>query len=81
MSRLDASVARRYTTRMRVTTLFESPNVLVPGFVLEVRDEGQHSRVVWTTDLLPDSLAPSIEAMQEQGLAALKRALEGGGAG
>ena len=34
------------------------------------------SRVVWIADLLPSELAPAIEAMIEQGVAAMKRTLE-----
>ena len=34
------------------------------------------SRVVWIADLLPNELAPAIEAMIEQGVAAMKRTLE-----
>jgi hypothetical protein len=33
-------------------------------------------RLVWTTDLLPDELAPRTEAMMEQGLKAIKAKLE-----
>jgi carbon monoxide dehydrogenase subunit G len=38
-------------------------------------DSGQ-SRVVWITDLLPHEAAPAIEAMMEQGMAAMKRTLD-----
>lgn len=44
--------------------------------VLEVAGEGAGSRVRWTTDLLPHGLADAIGAMQEQGLAVMKRTLE-----
>ena len=37
------------------------------------------SRVVWIADLLPHELAGPIAAMIEQGLAAMKKNLEGGG--
>lgn len=33
------------------------------------------SRFVWTTDLLPDALAPAIEQMMEQGARAMRSAL------
>ena len=36
------------------------------------------SRFVWIADLLPHDLAPGIAAMMEQGLAVIKRTLEGG---
>ncbi len=35
------------------------------------------SRFVWTVDLLPDELAPNVEAMMTAGLAVLKRTQEG----
>jgi hypothetical protein len=45
---------------------------------------GTHScKVVWTVDLLPDSMAPAISAMVSAGLQAMKATLEasrGGGA-
>ena len=36
------------------------------------------SRFVWIADLLPHELAPGIAALMEQGLAVIKRTLEGG---
>jgi carbon monoxide dehydrogenase subunit G len=39
------------------------------------RDAGS-CEVIWIADLLPNELAPAIAAMIEQGLAAMKRALE-----
>jgi carbon monoxide dehydrogenase subunit G len=44
--------------------------------VLQVSPEGGGSRVRWTTDLLPHAMADAIGAMQDQGLAAMKRTLE-----
>jgi hypothetical protein len=38
------------------------------------------SRIVWIADLLPHELAPAIAAMIEQGLAAMKRTVEGSAA-
>jgi carbon monoxide dehydrogenase subunit G len=35
------------------------------------------SRLVWIADLLPNELAPTITAMIEQGLAAMKKTVEG----
>lgn len=44
---------------------------------LEVVDEGEGgSRLVWIADLLPDAMKGPIDAMIEQGMAAMKRALE-----
>ena len=45
---------------------------------LEVLAADGGSRVVWTIDLLPDKMAEPIRAMQAQGLAAMKTALEKG---
>ena len=47
--------------------------------VLEVTGEDAAARVRWTTDLLPHELADTLGAMQEQGLAVMKRTLENGG--
>ena len=35
------------------------------------------SRLVWLVDLLPNELAPAITGMMEQGLAAMKKTVEG----
>jgi len=35
------------------------------------------TRFVWTTDLLPDELAPNVDMMMTAGLAAIKKTLEG----
>ena len=43
---------------------------------LEVMAEEDGCRVVWTIDVLPNDMAAAIGAMQDQGLAAMKRALE-----
>ena len=37
--------------------------------------DGGRSRFVWTTDLLPDAIAPAIEQMMEQGAQAMRSAL------
>jgi carbon monoxide dehydrogenase subunit G len=39
-------------------------------------DHGDGTRFVWTTDLLPDELAPNVDEMMTAGLAAIKRTLE-----
>ena len=44
--------------------------------VLEVRAEGSGTRVVWTTDILPDDMADPVAAMLENGLAAMKETFE-----
>jgi carbon monoxide dehydrogenase subunit G len=43
----------------------------------EIVPDGEHgSRIIWTTDLLPDEIAGNIEAMMEQGAQAMKRTLD-----
>ena len=43
----------------------------------QVLAEGSGSRLVWVTDFLPDAMAPTVEAMMDDGAAAAKRALDG----
>jgi len=44
---------------------------------VQVFAEGEaRSRVVWIADLLPNEMAPAVEAMIEQGMVAMKRTLE-----
>ena len=40
-------------------------------------DYANGTRFVWTTDLLPDELAPNVEAMMTAGIAAIKKTIEG----
>jgi hypothetical protein len=42
----------------------------------QIFDEGSGCRVVWIADLLPHEMAPAIDGMIQQGLAAMKRTLE-----
>ena len=44
--------------------------------VLEVLADSSGTRVVWTTDLLPDEMAQAVVALQENGLAAMKETFE-----
>ena len=44
--------------------------------VLQISPDGTGSRVQWTTDFLPDGIADTLSSMQDQGLAAMKRAFE-----
>jgi hypothetical protein len=44
----------------------------------QVIDEGEgRCRVVWIADLLPHEMAPAVAGMIDEGLAAMKRTLEG----
>jgi uncharacterized protein YndB with AHSA1/START domain len=40
-------------------------------------DHANGTRFVWTTDLLPDELAPNVDAMMTAGIAAIKKTIEG----
>jgi carbon monoxide dehydrogenase subunit G len=42
----------------------------------QVFDHGDGTRFVWTTDLLPDELAPGVDAMMAAGIAAIKKTIE-----
>jgi carbon monoxide dehydrogenase subunit G len=42
----------------------------------QVFEHGDGTRFVWTTDLLPDELAPSVDAMMAAGIAAIKKTIE-----
>ena len=42
----------------------------------QVIDEGDRSRLVWLTDVLPHTVAPAVQARVEQGIVEIKRTLE-----
>jgi Polyketide cyclase / dehydrase and lipid transport len=44
--------------------------------VAQVFTDGEGARFVWTTDLLPDDLAPATSDLMDQGIAAVQRTLE-----
>jgi carbon monoxide dehydrogenase subunit G len=46
--------------------------------VLQIIPDGDGSRVQWTTDFLPETVTGTLSGMQDQGLAAMKRAFENG---
>jgi hypothetical protein len=41
-----------------------------------IADGESSSRVLWTSDFLPDAVEPTLSAMQDQGLATMKRTFE-----
>jgi uncharacterized protein YndB with AHSA1/START domain len=41
-------------------------------------DHADGTRFVWTTDLLPDELAPNVDEMMTAGIAAIKKTIEAG---
>jgi hypothetical protein len=42
----------------------------------QVFDHANGTRFVWTTDLLPDELAPNVDTMMTAGIAAIKKTIE-----
>jgi hypothetical protein len=65
--------------RKRLAWTIESDMTRHYNAVLEVdslADDNESTRVRWTTDLLPESVTDQISAMQDQGLAAMKKAFE-----
>jgi len=46
---------------------------------MQIFAEGRGTRAVWIIDLLPNDMAGAIGAMAEQGVAAMKKTLQGGG--
>ncbi|WP_101946917.1 SRPBCC family protein [Mycobacterium sp. 3519A] len=43
----------------------------------QVFEDVDGTRFVWTTDLLPDELAPNVDTMMTAGIAAIRKTLEG----
>ena len=62
--------------RMRLAWGAEGGRTTHYNAVLQVRAEGQGTRVEWTTDLLPNEMAAAIQTMQEQALGIMKATLE-----
>jgi hypothetical protein len=55
----------------------ESPSLTHYNASVQVFSEGTGSRVVWLSDFLPDAAATVVGSMMEQGMAAMKKALDG----
>lgn len=62
--------------RMRLAWGAEGGRTTHYNAVLQLRAEGEETRVEWTTDLLPNEMAAAIQAMQEQALGRMKATLE-----
>ncbi|WP_405805999.1 SRPBCC family protein [Streptomyces sp. NBC_01187] len=43
---------------------------------MRVVADGEHCRLIWVHDVLPDDLAPALEAAMSQGMEIIKRTLE-----
>jgi len=80
--------ANGMTVRERIVTIDDAARRLVYAVVsggrtthhnasFEVIDEADgRARIVWTTDLLPDAVAPAVEGMMDGGLHAIRQTLE-----
>jgi carbon monoxide dehydrogenase subunit G len=55
----------------------EGPSLTHYNASVQVFSEGTGSRVVWIADFLPDAAATVVGQMMEQGMAAMKKALDG----
>ncbi|MGH7398173.1 MAG: SRPBCC family protein [Candidatus Rokuibacteriota bacterium] len=63
--------------RRLVWSVVGSPRLTHHNASLQVFAEGEgRSRIVWIADLLPDEVAGYVQAMIEQGMAVMQRALE-----
>lgn len=62
--------------RRVVWSVRDAPFVHHNGAAQVTEDGADRCRVTWTADLLPDTLAERTAAMMEQGLDAMRRALE-----
>jgi len=63
--------------RKRVAWSARSERLQHHNASLQAFDDKGATRVVWVADLLPNAMAPAITGMIDQGLAAMKRTLEG----
>lgn len=63
--------------RRLVWSVVDGPYTHHNGVAL-VHPEGRHTRFVWAADLLPDARAAATARAMEEGLKAIKHALEGG---
>lgn len=71
---VDVDDAQRRVVWSAVGEPFTHHNASVQVFP----DGADHTRLVWIADLLPNELETQIGAMIDQGMAAMKRTLEGG---
>ena len=69
---VDVDDAQRRVAWSAVGEPFVHHNASVQAFA----EGGDHTRLVWIADLLPDELEPRIAPLIDQGMAAMKRTLE-----
>lgn len=62
--------------RLRLAWTAEGGNTTHYNAVLELTAEGSATRVRWTSDFLPDEAGAVLSAMQDQGLATMRKTLE-----
>jgi carbon monoxide dehydrogenase subunit G len=63
-------------TRRRLVYSARSERLIHHNAAVQVLAEGGATRFVWTVDLLPDSVAPQIAAMMDEGVSVMKATLE-----
>ena len=57
-------------------SIVDGPYTHHNGVAQVFSEDEHHARFVWTTDLMPDELAPRTAQMMEQGTSAIKKTLE-----
>jgi uncharacterized protein YndB with AHSA1/START domain len=74
----EAIVTSDDAARRLVYTVVDGPLPLTHHSAsVQVAPEGTLTRLTWVTDLLPDSLAPTVAHLMDQGTTAMARALDG----
>lgn len=78
--------ANGFVARERIVDLDDDARRIAYGVVdgrpthhsasIQVFPDGGKSRIVWIADVLPNDIAPTIDGMMEQGMAAMKKTLE-----
>jgi hypothetical protein len=63
--------------RRRLAYSVRSERIAHHNASFEVRPEGAGARLVWIADVLPAEAASTVEAMMGEGLAAVKKAIDG----
>jgi hypothetical protein len=62
--------------RLAYTVIESGLNPSHHNAAAQIMSNGNGTRFVWTTDVLPDALAPTIAGLMDTGMAAIKSALE-----
>ncbi len=72
----EAIVSIDDEARRLVWTIVDGPMTHHNGAAQVFSEGPEQSRFVWTSDLLPDSIAPQVEAMMEQAMPIIKATVE-----